>query len=167
MRRERELLIFYHPKIKSVCFGSFVSELWPEERRRYDPSRRDFTFDRGWGNYQDFGLQNIKSAGELLMDFLTFFGYTFNYDKPQKWRRCLALCRSRYAAYFGPYLQPLFDRHAECLHRQQESCRKLPPQPPSGHQVVLQGVLQSSFPPVHYNFILFTTIFERNTKMTI
>ncbi|KAF8948156.1 hypothetical protein BGZ47_006264 [Haplosporangium gracile] len=40
----------------------------------------DCSFDREWGSYQEFGSQNTKSAGEMLMDFLKYFGYTFNYD---------------------------------------------------------------------------------------
>ncbi|KAF9545748.1 Zinc finger, CCHC domain-containing protein [Mortierella hygrophila] len=42
--------------------------------------RPDYSFDKDWDSYQGFGLQNTKSAGELLIDFLKYFGHTFNYD---------------------------------------------------------------------------------------
>ncbi|KAG0276269.1 hypothetical protein BGZ95_007752 [Linnemannia exigua] len=54
----------------------------------------DCSFDRNWSNYRTYGSNNPKCAGQLLVDFCQYYGYTLNYANKEV-NPCLGKIRSR------------------------------------------------------------------------
>ncbi|KAF9134883.1 hypothetical protein BGW39_005598 [Mortierella sp. 14UC] len=54
----------------------------------------DCSFDRNWSNYRTYGSDSPKCAGQLLIDFCYYYGYTFNYATKEV-NACLGRIRNR------------------------------------------------------------------------
>ncbi|KAG0375811.1 hypothetical protein BGX24_008627 [Mortierella sp. AD032] len=83
--------------LQDVTSPAILPRLQQQQPHRmvdYDVDGYDCSFDRNWSNFRTYGSDNLKCAGQLLVDFCHYYGYTFNYATKEV-NSCLGKIRNR------------------------------------------------------------------------
>ncbi|KAF9910465.1 hypothetical protein EC991_006520 [Linnemannia zychae] len=88
------MIIVFLQNVTSPAILPPLQQQLPHRMTDCEVDGYDCSFDRNWSNHRTYGSDNPKCAGQLLIDFCYYYGYTFNYATKEI-NTCLGTIRNR------------------------------------------------------------------------